>query len=103
MEKLARGLKSIGRSRTDVTEITEMVDSRQPPMPTSESKYKGLRKMRSMGAISDRNGSKVSLNNVRVGSDAPAFDAEEMRRQRQKYEAASVGSRQHGYSNSHEV
>lgn len=106
MEKLARGLKSIGRSRTDVT---EMVDA-HPPLPAAASseattsKPRGLRKMRSMGALGDRNGSKMSLHaSARAGSDAPAFDAEEMRRQRQKYEAASVGSRQHGYSNSHEV
>lgn len=75
LEKLARGLKTIGRSRTDVTEISpkEEMFVTSPPKP-----HKSLRKMRSMG---DR-----SLRSAQ-GRDSPAFDVEEMRRQRLAYEA----------------
>jgi len=75
LEKLARGLKTIGRSRTDVTEISP----REGMFPTSPQKpHRALRKMRSMG---DR-----SLKSAHA-SDSPAFDAEEMRRHRLAYEA----------------
>jgi hypothetical protein len=75
LEKLARGLKTIGRSRTDVTEISP----REGMFPTSPQKpHRALRKMRSMG---DR-----SLKSAHA-NDSPAFDAEEMRRHRLAYEA----------------
>lgn len=75
LEKLARGLKTIGRSRTDVTEISP----REGMFPTSPPKpLKTLRKMRSMG---DR-----SLRSAQ-DCESPAFDANEMRRQRLAYEA----------------
>lgn len=75
LEKLARGLKTIGRSRTDVTEISprEEMFNTSPP-----KQHKGLRKMRSMG---DR-----SLKSAHA-QDSPAFDVEEMRRHRLAYEA----------------
>ncbi|EGP86778.1 uncharacterized protein MYCGRDRAFT_73238 [Zymoseptoria tritici IPO323] len=59
LERLARGLRTIGRSRTD------------PGM---------LRKMRSMGSLSDRKASSSNLKTM------PAFDVEEMRKQRALYE-----------------
>ena len=96
LEKLARGLKTIGRSRTDVTEMVP------PPVQTSPPKPKGLRKMRSFGAIEGRNGSKVSLSSVRA-DDVPAFDAEEMRRQRLKFEAGTLAQEKAGTMRSHEV
>jgi hypothetical protein len=78
LEKLARGLKTIGRSRTDVTEISP----KEEMFVTSPQKqFPSLRKMRSMG---DR-----SLKSA-AGRDSPAFDVEEMRRQRLAYEAGQT-------------
>lgn len=79
LEKLARGLKTIGRSRTDVTEISpkEEMFVTSPP----KQQHKSLRKMRSMG---DR-----SLRSAQ-GRDSPVFDVEEMRRQRLAYEAGQT-------------
>lgn len=78
LEKLARGLKTIGRSRTDVTEISPKEEMFTSP----QKQHKSLRKMRSMG---DR-----SLRSAQGGSDSPAFDVEEMRRQRLAYEAGQT-------------
>lgn len=80
LEKLARGLKTIGRSRTDVTEISpkEEMFVRSP-----QKQHKSLRKMRSMG---DR-----SLRSAHGGGQSsPTFDVEEMRRQRLAYEAGQT-------------
>jgi hypothetical protein len=80
LEKLARGLKTIGRSRTDVTEISpkEEMFVRSP-----QKQHKSLRKMRSMG---DR-----SLRSAHGGEQSsPTFDVEEMRRQRLAYEAGQT-------------
>jgi len=77
LEKLARGLKTIGRSRTDVTEISPKEEMFTSP----QKQHKSLRKMRSMG---DR-----SLRSAH-GRDSPAFDVEEMRRQRLAYEAGQT-------------
>jgi hypothetical protein len=75
LEKLARGLKTIGRSQTDVIEIS----AREGMLLTSYQKpHKVLRKMRSMG---DR-----SLKSAH-GGDSPEFDAQEMRHHRLAYEA----------------
>ena len=82
LEKIARGLKTIGRSKTDVT---EMVPEYAPSMPAQKPKI--IRKMRSMGAIEGRNGSNLSLSTGRNGS-VPGYDVVEMRRQRMKYEAS---------------
>lgn len=87
LEKLARGLKTIGRSRTDVTEISP----REEMFVQSPQKTKSLRKMRSMGNINER---KQSVTN------APAFDPVEMQRQRLRYEA---GQPRAGFRQSHEV
>jgi hypothetical protein len=84
LEKIARGLRLIGRSRTDVT---EMIGGRHTSSTTlssfpqqQESKPGMLRKMRSMGSLGDRKSSGGSSNTV------PAFDVEEMRIQRAMYE-----------------
>ncbi|KXL48503.1 hypothetical protein M433DRAFT_113840 [Acidomyces richmondensis BFW] len=65
LEKIARGLKTIGRSRTDP---------------------KGLRKMRSMGSLEYRKTHKSAPK----AAEQPAFDAEMMRTQRMKHEALSA-------------
>lgn len=85
LEKLARGLKTIGRSRTDVTEIIDDGDDFPPQSPPAD-KPKMLRKMRSLGSLGDRKASSSSLAS-RQGSDAPAFDVNQMRQLRADYEA----------------
>ncbi|KAK3703083.1 hypothetical protein LTR37_014694 [Vermiconidia calcicola] len=92
LEKLARGLKTIGRNRTDAT---EMIPDNTPPQPPSP-KAKGLRKMRSMGALEGRKASKIDVS-------AASFDSEEMRRHRLKYEAGAHAARKLGKSTSHEI
>ncbi|EMC95880.1 hypothetical protein BAUCODRAFT_123171 [Baudoinia panamericana UAMH 10762] len=64
LEMLARGLKTIGRSRNNA---------------------KGLRKMRSLGALSDR---KAQISSP----SAPDFDVDAMRLQRMRYEASTAAS-----------
>ncbi|CAK4032167.1 Hypothetical predicted protein [Lecanosticta acicola] len=83
LEKLARGLKTIGRSRTDVT---EMISGESHSSFQQAERPKMLRKMRSLGSLGERKGS-VSTTTSRQESDTPAFDVEEMRRQRLQYEA----------------
>lgn len=85
LEKLARGLKTIGRSRTDVSEIGPKEEMFTTSPPKQQQQHKALRKMRSMG---DR-----SLKSAQ-GKDSPAFDVDEMRRLRMAYEQrlASGGS-----------
>ncbi|KAF2770366.1 hypothetical protein EJ03DRAFT_270437 [Teratosphaeria nubilosa] len=78
LEKLARGLRTIGRSRTD--------------------KSKMLKKMRSLGSIESR---KVQGSAFQSNA-APTFDADAMRLQRMKYEAGinaqqKFGSRAHPF------
>lgn len=99
LEKIARGLKTIGRSRTDVT---EMVPTMPAPVQSSPPKPKGLRKMRSLGALDGRKGSKTSIGSSRKDS-IPAFDADEMRQQRMKYEAGTLAQQKIGTQRSHEV
>lgn len=98
LEKLARGLKGIGRSRTDVT---EMVGTEAPPVPQVD-KPKMLRKIRSLGSLSDRKGS-FSTMSGRHPSDTPAFDVDEMRRKRQEYEAGVAARPKTGKRASNEV
>lgn len=93
LEKLARGLRTIGRGRVDATEIIDTMTSR-PQTPTE--KPRGLRKMRSLGAL-DRSGKNV------VKADAPAFDADEMRRQRHRYEAVALAQQKFGHRQNHEA
>ncbi|SMR54195.1 unnamed protein product [Zymoseptoria tritici ST99CH_3D1] len=83
LERLARGLRTIGRSRTDVTEIANARDAAGAALssfPQPEAKPGMLRKMRSMGSLSDRKASSSNLKTM------PAFDVEEMRKQRALYE-----------------
>ncbi|KAK5138074.1 hypothetical protein LTR08_005872 [Meristemomyces frigidus] len=77
LEKLARGLKTIGRSRSDVTEIWA---DHTPPSPPPE-KMKVLRKMRSFGALDPRKAHAPALK-------SPTFDIEAMRLQRMKFDAS---------------
>lgn len=93
LEKLARGLRTIGRSRTDVTEMIA-----DDPLPPPE-KTKTLRKMRSLGSMDSRKGSKTDVAAVQHA----AFDAEDMRRQRMKYENGAHASPNLGSTQSFEV
>ncbi|KAK3724415.1 hypothetical protein LTR37_001039 [Vermiconidia calcicola] len=92
LEKIARGLKTIGRNRTDAT---EMIQDNTPPQPPSP-KAKGLRKMRSMGTLEGRKANKIDVS-------AASFDSEEMRRHRLKYEAGAHAAGKLGKSTSHEI
>ncbi|KAK4955096.1 hypothetical protein LTR10_007290 [Elasticomyces elasticus] len=88
LEKLARGLKGIGRIRTDAT---EMVETAVPLPPTSPApdKPRGLRKMRSLGSLHSR-------ETTPKLPDAPTFDADAMRLQRMRYEANSTAEQKFG-------
>ena len=97
LEKLARGLKSIGRSRTDVT---EMISDDPPPPPVPE-KSKSLRKMKSMGSLDSRKGSKVDLAAPTDSSES--FNVDQMRMERMKYDRGLAATSKHGPSSSHEV
>ena len=96
LEKLARGLKTIGRSRTDVTEIIDV--SIKDATPTPE-KNKTLRKMRSLGSLESRKASTTNL----MAPQAPAFDVDAMRKQRMKYEAEIAASQKFGRPPHHEM
>ncbi|MBE7180637.1 MAG: hypothetical protein INR71_05400 [Terriglobus roseus] len=87
LEKLARGLRTLGRTKVDATEIISDTASVDPP---TTSKAHGLRKMRSMGAL-DRS----SKNAAKAGA-IPSFDADEMRRQRLRYEANVMAEQKFG-------
>jgi hypothetical protein len=78
LEKIARGLMSIGRGKTDATEIITNDD--EAVQQTSERPNRMLRKMRSFGSMDTRS---------RQTSETPHYDAEAMRRQRQRYEAGT--------------
>ena len=81
LEKLARGLKTIGRGRV---EVTEMVTDQPAPSPPPE-KVKGLRKMRSFGAVDFRK-AQASASKT---SDSNAYDKEAMRAQRMRFDASA--------------
>lgn len=78
MERLARGLRSMGRSRTDVTEmIYDHGDAlASPPLEKSRPL---LKKMRSLGALSERKSSGLGS---RPNYTTPVFDVEAMRKER---------------------
>lgn len=98
LERLARGLRAIGRGRTDAT---EMIPDDTPPAAPRTEKTKTLRKMRSMGAI---NGDRIEFS--ARNQDAPPCNTEEMRWQRLKHEAEFVNSafpQRAGRGVSHEV
>jgi hypothetical protein len=97
LEKLARGLKSIGRSRTDVT---EMISDDTPPPPVPE-KTKSLRKMKSMGSLEARKGSQVDV--AAAAEASRSFNVDQMRMQRMKYEAGIVAAQKFSTSHSQEV
>ena len=97
LEKIARGLKSIGRSRTDVT---EMISDETPPPPVPE-KNKTLRKMKSMGSLDSRKGSKVDL--AAAAEASRSFNPDQMRIQRMKFEAGVVAAQKLGTTSSYEV
>lgn len=90
LERLARSLRTLGRSRTDVTEMIRDNDATPPPFPpvgkTEKPGRPLLRKMRSMGSLGERKSSMCSLNS-RLVSEAPAFDVAEMRKARAEYDA----------------
>jgi len=96
LEKLARGLKGIGRSRTNVTEMVDIpAHPPQPPSPAFD-KTRGLRKMRSLGSLDSRKTSPKL-------PEAPTFDADAMRLHRMKYEANNVAAQKFGRGQHHEV
>ena len=95
LEKLARGLRSIGRSRTDVTEMI-YDDATPPPVPEKTS---SLRKMKSLGSLDSRKGSKVDI----AAAASQSFDADQMRMQRMKYEAGVTAAQKFGANHSFEV
>jgi len=80
LEKIARELKNMTRGKPEIREIISEV-----PETTSmfaNDQPKGIRKMKSFGSINFRR----NLSS-RSESVAPAFDAEQMKRQRLDYEA----------------
>lgn len=88
LEKLARGLKSIGRSRTDAT---EMISDPTPP-PQVPEKSKSLRKMKSMGSIDSRKGSKVDL----AAEASQSFNVDQMRQERMKFDRGVLATQKYG-------
>lgn len=91
LEKLARGLKTIGRSRTDISEI----NTQEAPFSPPAEKHRTLRKMRSLGSLDLRKAQGAA-------PPSPTFDADAMRLQRMKYDATIAMQRNFGRS-SHEV
>jgi hypothetical protein len=84
LEKLARGLRTIGRNKTDATEMIHQDDDVVSTPATDKRPL--LRKMRSLGALSERKGSLPAIT-TRQNSITPAFDVEAMRQARAEYEA----------------
>lgn len=99
LEKLARGLKTIGRSRTDATEMVSTHTS-FPNIPAASAQQQGtpkpksLRKMRSMGALEGKKKAPVK--------DVTGYDVQEMRGARERWEASAAVTAG-GRSGSHEV
>lgn len=86
-------------ARPEVEEIVRRSDPDEKENwmeETSTFKQKGLRKMRSLGALSERNLSVTSLLRSRNVSPAPAFDTLEMNRRRLEYvENSGKGKHRH--------
>jgi len=95
LEKLARGLKTIGRSRTDVT---EMVSEAPPPASPPVEKTKILRKMRSLGSLESR-----KVQGSTFTPTSPTFDVEAMRIHRMKYDAGIAMQQKFGGRQPHEL
>lgn len=87
LEKLTREFKRMRvKTRPDVEEIVKM-DQHLPMM--GENKGKKIKKARSLANLKGLNSSSTSLAGSRKGSDAVPFDAEEMKRARELYEASA--------------
>lgn len=88
LERIAREFKKLKtRSRIEVEEIVK-----SDPL---EPKAKSLRKTRSLGALRLRNFSSITISSRQ--SEMPAFDPDEMRRQRLIYEASASRDMLHGH------
>ncbi|KAJ4347312.1 uncharacterized protein N0V89_011252 [Didymosphaeria variabile] len=85
LEKLSREFKRMRvKSRPEVEEMVKM--DQDLPM-VGENQGKKIKKARSLANLRGRNSSSASVAGSRKGSDAIPFDAEEMRRARQLYDA----------------
>lgn len=87
LERLTREFKRMRvKTRPEVEEIVKL--DQHLPM-TGEKKGKKIKKARSLANLKGSNPSLTSLGSSRKGSDAIPFDAEEMRRARQLYDASA--------------
>ena len=108
LEKLARGLKQIGRGRTDATEMVEVISppkrvpSQLEMKSKSELRSKSIRKVRSLATIEGRNRNKTTSPPT-YDSSGHAFDVDEMRRHRQKFEDGIVSAQRNGSSYSRDI
>ncbi|KAJ9649039.1 hypothetical protein H2199_000952 [Coniosporium tulheliwenetii] len=85
MQKLRKMRVSARPEVEEIVRRPEPDDKENWMEETSTFKQRGLRKMRSLGALSERNLSVTSLLRSRNVSPAPAFDALEMNRRRLEY------------------
>lgn len=88
LEKLARGLRSMGMSRTDVTEMLPQDQLRTSPK-------KSIRKMKSMGSIGERK--------LQKASSAAFEQTNDMRSKLTRYESSTVAQQKYGTVFSHEA
>ncbi|KAF2640248.1 hypothetical protein P280DRAFT_31615 [Massarina eburnea CBS 473.64] len=87
LEKLTREFKRMRvKTRPDVEEMVKM---EQETPAAGENKGKKIKKARSLANLK-HNSSSTSLAGSRKNSDAVPFDADEMKRARQMYEASTV-------------
>lgn len=90
--KFAREMKNIGLGRTDVEEMIKPPTPTPAPVDTTvpDRSSKSVRKARSfsnLGGLRSANSSSTSLASSGLRTDVPAFDADEMKRQRLIYDA----------------
>ena len=78
LERIAKELRKM-KSRTDIKETVKKEE---------KAKTRSLKKMRSASALSNRD-SNVGLPSSRDGSETPAFDVDEMKRNRMIWEATT--------------
>ena len=87
LERITREFKRMRvKTRPEVEEIVKL--DQHLPM-TGENKGKKIKKARSLANLKGANPSLTSLVSSRKGSDAIPFDAEEMKRARQLYDASA--------------
>lgn len=97
LERITRELRRMrSKQRIEITEIVKPdaaddIDKENRPSTPKHRGFSGLRKMRSLGALGDLKHSNTSAASLRGASAAgtgqvPAFDAEEMRKQREAFE-----------------